>query len=84
MAEIVVACVKTDCRWNREGACNARQIFIDQGPRCASYEPNAQGAPATSPLSPTAQAVRQLLLARMAAGGPGPTPGPASGALPGA
>lgn len=72
-----VACAKTDCRWHKDGLCNAAQVFVDNGPSCSTYEP--AGAQAPGPMGAAPQALRQALLARLAGGAPAPAPGPAPG-----
>lgn len=39
MAGTFVACGMTDCRWNEDGQCQKRDIFVDRAAMCASFEP---------------------------------------------
>ena len=39
MAGTFVGCGMTDCRWNQDGQCQKRDIFVDRAAMCASFEP---------------------------------------------
>lgn len=78
MADTFIACSMNDCRWNKEGQCNAKEIFVDQGAMCSTFEPDTVGLGGMG-LGGPRESFRDLLVG--GGGGMGP-PGPPLGAPP--
>lgn len=76
MAGTFIACGMTDCRWNKDGQCQKRDIFVDRAAMCASFEPEV------SPLGDMGLGGPRASFRDLLAGGGAVAAGPPMGAPP--